>query len=169
LIFLLIAPLFSSPLQTLYKYYERQEYEKGCNYGFKYYKKYLKNEKFLTLYGLSCLETDRIERIATPMVWLKGSASSRANGTYFSTILLQKELLIQALLDNRELGNLILPKTDFFLSKIFNLFIQKRYKFQNNIYKLKDGDIEYQLYRKRDYMIIDIYKDGKFTKRYRYS
>jgi len=67
--------LFSSNLSTLYKLYEKQEYTKACDYAVKYfYKKRNKNsEQYLTLYGLSCLETDKIHRIATPMLRLKNT------------------------------------------------------------------------------------------------
>lgn len=172
----LTSTIFSSNLSILYKLYENQKYDKGCDYAFKYYNKNRDNEKFLTLYGLSCLETNSINRIAIPMVGLKSQKSSRENASYFGTILLQKQLLKQALLDNKELGELKLPTTNFILSKIFNLFIQKKYELKDDIYKFKDSqnsEIKYQLYieksKNRTYMIIDIYKSDKFIKRYRYN
>ncbi len=168
--------IFSSNLSTLYKLYENQKYDKGCDYAFKYFNKNSNDEKFLTFYGLSCLETNNINRIAIPMVKLKSKKSSRENASYFGTILLQKQLLKQALLDNRELGNLKLPKTNFILSKIFNLFVQKKYNLKDNIYIFKDSknsDIKYQLYIQQtkigNYMILDVYKNSKFIKRYRYD
>ncbi len=176
LIIVFATVLFSSNLSTLYQFYEKQQYKKGCDYAHRYFHKNKKSEKFLTLYGLSCLETDKIDRIATPMVRLKNEKSSRENASYFGTILLQKQLLKQALLDNRELGELKLPRTNFLLSKIFNLFVHKRYNLKDDIYifsDLEDKSIKYHLYiqkrKGRYYMIIDIYKNGKFTKRYKYN
>jgi hypothetical protein len=173
---LFISTLISSNLSTLYKLYETQQYKRGCDYGFKYLKKNRDSEKFLTLYGLSCLETNKIDRIATPMVKLKNGKAQRENGSYFGTILLQKQLLKQALLDKKELGKLKLPKTNFVLSKIFNLFVHKRYHLKDDIYIFQDSnnrDIEYQLYIQKmatkNYMILDIYKNNKFIKRYRYN
>ncbi len=172
---LFTSTIFSSNLSTLYKLYEKQKYNKGCNYAFKYFKKNRNSEKFLTLYGLSCLETNNINRIAIPMVRLNSTKSSRENASYFGTILLQKQLLKQALLDHKELGELKLPKTDFILSKIFNLFVKKRYNLKDDIYILKDSQdstIKYQLYIKKtsnkNLMVVDIYKDSKFIKRYIY-
>ncbi len=81
------------------------------------YRNYLNSEKFLTLYGLNCLETDSIDEIAKPMVLLKKSRESRQNASYFATILLQKQLLKQALLDKREIGYLKLPTTNFSLKR----------------------------------------------------
>jgi len=39
--------LYSSNLSTLYNYYTHQEYDKGCDYGMKYYNKNRDNEKFM--------------------------------------------------------------------------------------------------------------------------
>jgi hypothetical protein len=167
--------LYSSNLSTLYNYYTNQEYDKGCDYAMKYYNKNRDNEKFITLYGLACLETNNIHRIATPMIVLKKTKESRENASYFGTILLQKELLRQAIVDNKTLGNLQLPKTNFVLSKIFNLFVAKKYTLKDGIYRLKDSEnknIKYQVYIEKDkknYMIIDIYQNDKFIKRYQYK
>ena len=165
---LLSSYLFGSHLSTLYKFYEKQKYDEGCDYGKKYLTKNIKNEKYLTLYGLTCLETDNIDRIATPMMKLGKSRESRENASYFTTILLQKQLLKQALLDKRVLGDLNLPKTDFVLSKIFNKFLNREYKLKDKVYKLEDREREYQLYIENRHMIIDVYQNGKFSKRYRY-
>ncbi|MCK4441917.1 MAG: hypothetical protein KAU90_07905 [Sulfurovaceae bacterium] len=170
-----ISFLYSSNLSTLYNYYTHQEYDKGCDYAMKYYNKNKNNEKFVALYGLSCLETDNIHRIATPMIVLKKTKASRENASYFGTILLQKQLLKQAILDNKPLGDLRLPKTNFILSKIFNLFVKKKYILKDEIYRLEDDEnknIRYQVYMEkenRNYMIIDIYQNDKFIKRYRYK
>lgn len=171
--------LLSSNLSTLYKLYEKQEYTKACDYAVKYfYKKRNKNsEKYMTLYGLSCLETDKIHRIATPMLRLNKTKDARANSAYFSTILLQKKLLFQALLDKTSLKNLNLPRTNFILSKIFILFVKEEFILEGDRYTLKDEknkELRYQLYikenkKKEKQMIIDVYKDDKFTHRYSYK
>jgi len=171
--------LFSSNLSSLYKQYEKQEYQKACDYGRKYLFKNanIDNEKYLTLYGLSCLETDKIERISIPMIHLKTTKNFRANASYFSTILLQKNLLFQALIDKKSIKDLHLPTTTFVLSKIFNLFIEEKFIMSNGVYKFEDNtkeSVKYQLYieettKDKKYMIIDIYKDEKFTHRYRYE
>ena len=173
------SSLFSSNLSTLYKLYEKQDYSKACDYAFKYFykKKNKNNENYLTLYGLSCLETNNLSRIAIPMTSLSKSEDARANASYFSTILLQKQLLLQSLIDEKPLGELLLPRTNFVLSKIFYLFLKKEYLLKDNIYYLNDEsneEIKYQLYMKKNkknsqYMVIDIYKNEKFTKRYQYK
>ncbi len=181
ILFILMTTLFafSSNLSNLYKMYEGQEYTKACDYASKYYykKENKSNEKYVTLYGLSCLETDKINRIATPMIQLNSSATARANASYFSTILLQKQLLRQAIIDGKKIDDLHLPTTTFILSKIFNLFVNKEYILKDGIYRFKDKSNKektYKLYidkseKRSIYMIIDIYKDEKFIKRYRYN
>jgi len=170
-----LSILYSSNLSILYNYYTHQEYDKGCDYAMKYYNKNRDNEKFVTLYGLACLETDNIHRIATPMIVLRDTKASRENASYFGTILLQKQLLKQAILDNKPLGDLRLPKTNFVLSKIFNLFIAKKYALKDGIYRLEDSEnknIKYQVYiekENKNHMIIDIYQNDKFIQRYRYK
>jgi len=171
--------LFSSNLSSLYKLYEKQEYKKACDYAHKYWYKKVnkKSESFLTLYGLSCLETDKIDRIAIPMVRLKGSKEARANASYLSTILLQKELLMQMIIDGNKLAELHLPKTNFVISKIFSLYLKKKFILKKDVYTFQDElkeNIRYQMYMKsvkknKKYMIIDIYKDDKFIHRYRYE
>ena len=171
--------LFSSNLSKLYKMYESQEYTKACDYAVKYYnkKENKSNEKYVTLYGLSCLETDKLYRVATPMIQLKKSTSARANASYFSTILLQKQLLSQAVIDGKKIDDLHLPTTNFIVSKIFNLFVNKEYILKDGIYNFEDKknkEKTYKLYMDKSeknsiYMIIDIYKDEKFIKRYRYN
>ncbi len=175
IIFFTTIFLFSSNLSRLYKFYEKQEYDKACDYAHKYFykKQNIDSQNYLTLYGLSCLETDNIARVAIPMTRLTKSKDARANASYFGTILLQKQLLYQALMDKKPLVELHLPTTDFIISKIFNLFVKGRYSLEDNIYRFKDRDRIYQLYIKkvkknRQYLIIDIYKNSKFTKRYQY-
>ncbi len=176
-LFILSSLASASNLSKLYKMYEKQEYDKACNYAMKYFTKNKNSEDYLTLYGLACLETDNIHRIATPMLRLKKTKDARANAAYFSTILLQKELLFQAMVDKISLSNLQLPNTNFILSKIFTLFSKKEYAFKNDIYNFKDKEkkeMAYKLYieeskKKEKYMILDIYKDDKFTHRYRYQ
>ena len=179
LFLMLFFPLWlsASPLSKLYNFYEKQEYDKGCDYGHKYYTKNSKSEKYATLYALSCLETNNIDRVARSMLSLNSSKESRENASYFTTILLQKELLMQAILDDKPLGDLVLPKTSFYLSKVFDGFVAKRYTKDGEAYYLKDSDNPERYYKiyiettknKEHYMIIDIYEKEKFTKRYRYK
>lgn len=177
LILLLSLGVWGSPLSKLYSYYEKQEYDKGCDYGYKYYGKNSTHEKYLTLYALSCLETNNIDRIAKPMLGLRSSKEARENASYFTTILLQKELLMQAILDGISLGELTLPKTRFYLSRVFDGFVAKRYTQKEDVYTLEDEQSPekyYKIYiettkKLEHYMIIDIYEKEKFTKRYRYK
>lgn len=166
---LLTAMLHASNLSTLYKFYEKQEYDKGCDYAKKHYnkEKNKNNEQYLTLYGLACVETDNLDRIAIPMLGLVGSKESRENASYFSTILLQKQLLKQAIMDGKPLGELNLPQTNFVLSRIFHMFVNQQFVLKDEVYILEEKEKKYQLYIEKKFLIIDIYQNEKFSKRYR--
>jgi hypothetical protein len=111
------------------------------------------------------------------MLRLKSTKDARENSAYFSTILLQKKLLFQALVDKTSLKNLHLPNTNFILSKIFTLFVSESYVLKDDVYIFKDSkkkEMKYQLYieenkKKEKHMIVDVYKDDKFTQRYSYK
>ena len=111
------------------------------------------------------------------MVRLTHTKDARANASYFSTILLQKQLLMQSLIDEKSIDDLHLPTTNFFLSKVFRLFLEKKYELKDGVYFIKDVKQKEKLYKlyikeskkKKKHMIIEIYKDDKFTKRYRYE
>ena len=81
------------------------------------------------------------------------------------------------MVDKTSLKNLNLPRTNFILSKIFILFVKEEFILEGDRYTLKDEknkELRYQLYikenkKKEKQMIIDVYKDDKFTHRYSYK
>ncbi|MCF6200605.1 MAG: hypothetical protein L3J42_00510 [Hydrogenimonas sp.] len=143
------SSIIASDLERLYNLYQQKQYKKACNLGLRLFNKHKKNSKFLMLYGLSCLNADYIDRLAVPLTGLRSGKSERANASYFATILLQKKLLYHALLDNKDISNLVLPKTDYVLSKVFDLYVKKKYKKVDDKYYLispKDASLMYVLY-----------------------
>ncbi len=158
-IFLLLTFSFSKSLTVndLINYYKNGEYKKVCAKGIKIFEKFKKNEDLVTMYAFSCLKSDYIDRLAVPIVILKKTKEARANAAYFSTILVQKKLLYYALIDGIDITGLVFPQTDHIFSKIFNLFIEKKYKKTDNRYIFidpKDKDVKYELYLEKDKMPI---------------
>ncbi|WP_456401820.1 hypothetical protein [Hydrogenimonas sp.] len=146
---LLFTSLHASDMERLYGLYQSKKYKKACQVGLRMFNKHKKNSKFLMLYGLSCLKADYIDRLAVPLTGLRHTRSERANASYFATILLQKKLLYHALLDGVDISNLKLPKTDYILSKVFDLYTQKRYKKADDKYYFiskEKPDFMYVLY-----------------------
>ena len=167
--------LIASDGSRLYELYQTGKYRQACEEGVLKLQKHQNDEKYISLYAFSCLQADEIDRLALPIILLKKSREARKNATYFSTILLQKNLLIDALENQQPLSQLNLPSTDFVLSKVFDLFSANRYVARNNIYVLSDPKNPRQTYRiylragDQTYaLVLDEYYDTILTKHHLY-
>ena len=175
---LLIAGLLNlsaSDLDRLYRLYSQKQYAKACQLGLRIFNQHKKNSKFLMLYGFSCLNADYIDRLAVPMTGLRRTKTERANASYFATILLQKKLLYHAILDGVDISDLKLPKTDYILSKVFDMFTKNEYKKADGRYLFKskeNPDLSYVLYavygKGAPKMVIEERLDGEIIKTHRY-
>ncbi len=165
----------ASDMERLYGLYQDKKYKAACRLGLRMFNSYKKDPKFLMLYGFSCLKADYIDRLAVPMTGLRATKTERANASYFATILLQKKLLYHALIDNVDISNLTLPKTDYILSEVFDLFTKKRYKKIDDKYyfvSTQKPDLIYVLYIEKDgkinKMVIEERLDNHIIKAHRY-
>lgn len=120
----LILPLAANNKQKLFNLYQQGEYLNACNFGLKGLTYFQEDEAYVSLYAFSCLKADVIDRLATPIMILNQTKEARANASYFSLILMQKKLLMQALYDNKPIKNLKFPTSSYLLSKIFDLYLQ---------------------------------------------
>ena len=167
--------LNASDLEDLYNLYSKKQYAKACHLGLNIFNNYKKNSKFLMLYGFSCLYSDYIDRLAVPMTGLRHTKTERANASFFATIILQKKLLYHSLLDNVDISDLKLPKTDYVLSRIFDMYTKKDYKLIDGKYYFnrdKDKNLMYVLYveygRGSPKMVIEERLDNHLIKKHRY-
>jgi len=175
LIISLTSILTASDSGALYELYQNGDYQRACDEGMTKLSRHKQDEKYISLYAFSCLQADKIDRLALPIIMLKNSKEARKNAAYFSTILLQKNLLIDSLENKQELTALTLPSTDYVLSKVFELYVQKKFTYQNNMYILHDVKNVRQTYRlylrtsqKPHTLIIDEYYDTILTKHHIY-
>jgi len=175
MLFFCASLLTASDSGRLYELYQNGSYRQACDEGVVKLQKHQKDEKYISLYAFSCLQADEVDRLALPIIMLKNSKEARKNATYFSTILLQKNLLIDALENQQSLSGLNLPSTDFVLSKVFDLFSANHYITRNNIYVLADPANPRQTYRiylrasKNTYaLVLDEYYDTILTKHHLY-
>ena len=165
----------ANDLTTLYGLYKNGDYKTACRLGLRIFDRYKKNSKFLMLYGFSCLKADYIDRLAVPMTGLRRTKTERANASYFATIILQKKLLYHALLDQVDISDLRLPKTDYILSKIFDMYTKGSYKKIDGKYffipKGQNG-LYYVLYIERGHgspkMVVEERIDDRLIKIHRY-
>ncbi len=150
LLTLLTAQAFDIP--SLIKAYKNKDYAFVCKKGYKLFDKLRKDENLITMYAFSCLRIDYIDRLAVPILILGKTPQSRTNRAYFSLILSQKNILTSALFDGSKFEGLHVPRTDYILSKVFNLYFQKKYKKTDNIYIMQDptDKVTYEMSVKKD-------------------
>jgi hypothetical protein len=146
-------------------YYNEKNYYDVCMEGRKIFKKLQKDENLLTMYAFSCLYVDKIDRLYVPAMILGKTKESRHNRSYFSLIIAQKNILVSALVDHEKYEGLNVPNTDYVLSRVFNLYFQKKYKKIDNKYIMRDERGKYTLYTKKEHdrtwVIIEEEREGK--------
>ena len=150
---LMFHSLYADIKQNMFNLYQNKKYERVCTIGFDNFKRYRKDEEFISLYAFSCLNSDYIDRLAIPIAILKFSEESRANSAYFSVILMQKKLLYHALLDDYDLSSLNLPTTEYVLSKVFDLYTKLGKHEKRAFYLFEDENdkkLTYKLYIQKD-------------------
>jgi len=167
--------LYAGIKQNMFNLYQNKKYEKVCSIGFDNFKRYRKDEEFVSLYAFACLNSDYIDRLAIPTAVLKFSEESRANSAYFSVILMQKKLLYHALLDDYDLSELDLPTTDYVLSKVFDLYTKLGKHEKRAFYLFEDENdkkLTYKLYIQKDEklskIVIEEFYDTITVKRHVY-
>ncbi|HLD23661.1 MAG TPA: hypothetical protein VJA83_06930 [Sulfuricurvum sp.] len=120
---LLTASSLADSNQRLFNLYQQGNYLEACNLGRQGFPYHQADEPYVSLYAFSCLKADLIDRLAGPIMTLNQTKESRANAAYFSVIVMQKKLLLQALYDNKPIKNLKFPTSSYLLSKVFDLYL----------------------------------------------
>jgi len=121
---LLSVSISADTKQKLFDLYQQGSYLKACNLGFQGLSNYPDDEAYISLYAFSCLKADIIDRLAIPVIKLNQTKEARSNASYFSVILMQKKLLMQALYDNKQIKNVKFPTSSYLLSKVFDFYIK---------------------------------------------
>jgi len=141
-----------------------KNYAKVCN--FKNITSYAKDEKILSIIGVSCVKSDKLYLLPFIANKLKKTSYGRKNAIYFMTIFMQKKLLYSYLFDNFDISDFSFPKTDYVLSIVFEAIKNKEYKKVDDFIVINDKNVAYYVYKKEDKMIIDKFKGGNLIKRY---
>ncbi len=136
--FILIA--HATDISSLIKAYKNKKYAYVCNKGYKLFDKLQKDQNLTMMYAFACLRIDYINRLAVPILVLSKTPQARYNRSYFSLILTQKNILTSALFDDTTFPPIHLPQTPYILSKVFNLYFQKKYKKTDNEYVMQDRE-----------------------------
>ena len=151
--------------------YNNQNFEKVCISGTNADSR---NEDILSLIGNACLKIDNINPLGVIIKRLVTSSKYRENASYFATILLQKKLIYQFMVDRISLKNIRLPRTSYILSIVFENIVKKNYKVLDSSKNKIEINVKNQKYilwisnNKPPKVFIDEYKDNTLVKRHWY-
>jgi hypothetical protein len=145
LFFLLTLTLFSATKEQVLVDYQNKNYAQACIEGSTILKAHRYDEVFINAVAFSCIESDIIDLLPTPIVLLKSSESARQNASFYSTVLFQKKMLYHALLDGIDISGIRVPKVDYVLSTVFDLYVRGEYEQKGSVYHLKDAAFTYEM------------------------
>lgn len=169
---LFLSYVFSATKSEIFDAYKNEKYLQVCKNGIEIIKQDAEDEVFINAVAYSCLKSDMIDMLALPAVLLKKTPSSRLNASYYSTILFQKKLLYQALVDGMDISSVRTPETDYALSKVFDAFVENKYEKTDKGFIFTSDNYRYELRVIDSSAIVKIeikeYKDGAHIKTYLY-
>ena len=99
--------------------FQAKDYLEACKNGSTLMAKGLRDEKILSLIGYACMQADYTNTLAILQNRLRRSKAARENSTIFSSLVLQKRLIYQFLLDGVDISTLYLPVAEHPLSFAF--------------------------------------------------
>ena len=159
---LALVLLYSFSSADILKDFLNKKYDEVCNY--KNVLQYTRNEKVLSIIGLSCLKIDKLFVLPAVVKRLKKTSLGQKNAVYFSTIYLQKKLLLAHFFDNYPLAGFNFPKSDYVISVVFDYIKSHDYTKEGNRLLIDAGDKQYRLFKDGDKLVIDEIVDGKVVK-----
>jgi hypothetical protein len=152
------APKDSDRVLELYR---NKQYERACMEGSRVARDYKYDETLLSAYGISCIESDFIDLASFAGANLRATPESRQNANYILTVMFQKKLLYQAMLDGVDLGDTHLPETPHILSRVFTAYAAGKYD------KQKDGSLLLYMSGGETALLDLIHEGGHFKVRIR--
>ena len=99
--------------------FKLQKYDQICKEGLQYYYGGRQDEMFTSVVGISCANIDNINPLGPMQAKLVATKQSRETSSYFASLILQKRLIYQFMIDDISLQNLQLPKSSHILSFVF--------------------------------------------------
>ena len=166
-----LSSLYAYSYNDLLKDYEAKNYEKVCSDGSVFLIRNDKNEQILTAIGDACARVDAINPLGNVSKNLISTKEYRESGSYFATLVLQKKLIYQFMLDNINLKELKLPRTNHVLSRVFEQLSKGNYEMVEKRIEITTPEMNYVLWLSDDdpkKVYIDENKDGKLVKRHWY-
>lgn len=123
-------------ISSFIKDFKAKKYNKVCEKGSRLYYGGYTDENFVSLVGVSCAKVDRINILGMLQRSLVSTSASRENASYFSTLILQKRLVYQFMIDDLDVSHLKLPSSSHLLSRVFEQLSLNNYKILSSSPKL---------------------------------
>ncbi|ACZ12429.1 hypothetical protein [Sulfurospirillum deleyianum] len=163
--------LYAYSYNDVLKDYQAKRYEKVCSDGAEFYLKNERNEQILVAIGDACAKVDAIQPLSYISKNLISTKEYRESASYFTTLMLQKKLIYQFMHDAINLKELLLPRTDHVLSRVFEELSKGNYKVVEKRIEIGTPQMNYLLWLSDDEpkrVYIDEHKEGKLVQRHWY-
>ena len=131
--------------EDVYNAYKNKNFTQSCKLGMSILGREKRDENFVSVVGLSCINADMIDTAVNSAKYLKATAIGRNNASYIASIFLIKKLLLQFMFNDTDISTLSLPKSDHVLSIVFENVSQKKYKIVEGVYFVTQGEYTYSL------------------------
>jgi len=157
-------------LSSFLNAYKQGDSESTCRFGRKLYRENIRDENILIAAGQACAKEDFIDFVGVLQQRLGKSSESRKAAVYFSSLVLQKRLIFQFMLEDVDLSPYALPVTDHILSRVFNAIKNGEYTLIEKHPKhiqigTQEEFLDVYITKK---VCVDHYKDDKKIKEHRY-
>ncbi len=170
-IFWVNSVLAEDVMEEFIKQFRAGQYDKVCQKGLDHYYAGRTEEMFVMLVGTACARVDNINPLGMMQRNLVSTKSARETASYFSTLVLQKRLVYQFMIDGTPISSLKLPYSNHVISIIFDQLANESYiqlSEEPKMIKVFDGDKTMIVSVSDDEpirILVDEYKDGKVVKR----
>ena len=126
--FLFSLNLEARDIKPYIKDFKAKKYNRVCERGMSAYYGGYSEENFVSLVGVSCAKVDRINLLGMLQRSLVKTKESRETSSYFSTLIIQKRLIYQFMIDDLALDHLKLPSSNHLLSRVFDQLSLKNFR-----------------------------------------
>lgn len=161
ILILSVSGLLAITKAEIYNFYKAHNYLDTCKKGVWVLNKYKNDDNYQSIVALSCVKADMINtaiRITKTMIH---TPLGRHNASYIASLYLIKKLLLQMVHDNIDISNLSLPKSEHFLSIIFESISHNNFSKVDNTYIVEKNNFKYILMPNgNNKLTIKIYKNN---------
>lgn len=172
LLFLLLHVGQAKSTQAFLEDFKKANYAEVCTNGLRHYYGGRKTEMFVAMVGTACAYEDNINPLGLLQRNLVNSPDARETASYFATLVLQKRLLYQFMLDDVNLAHLTLPYSNHILSLVITHIADNSYKVLSTspkMIKISDGANTISVSISDDQprkVLVDVYEGSTLQKRH---